>query len=261
MASLKATLTVVSAIVAFGTYIVRDEVRDRFKDTVSAVDAASTNFGITRNLFLIGHKVQYSIDTDEELSDLLSTFSLIDRRHKGIEGDYVTTLGFDEETAYKYSDILASIHLEDGIIPMLPEREEFKRRQDDLIHDIQTTSSAFSRFETTRPSNKNISIDEQRAALIDYSHREAPFDTATVAFGVAITDLDKSILDASRVLKQDAERQYSYVNWASLVLFALASILALVAQLAGDDIESRHKKRKAGRSQAHRAERKISPTT
>lgn len=232
-------LTFLGALVVFGTFIVKDALREQLKDSVDAVQNAE-------NAFLMRM----------DLSRMANELVLLSNDLTGLRFGYQARLNATDKVKIRTASggyaSPAPPNMPDGRLLEtvgIMERScgQLKESLDGSARLLESTpksiqSMLFPRIQQVDLRMRNLMNDlaDTRSHLIQGSHPDTPWKFAGPLTQIEseVHDIEKMTLDYARDAQQANEGRYKIYTWMSYFLYAFGWGLGLIGRLLGVEVGS-----------------------
>jgi hypothetical protein len=203
-------LSVIGAIIIFITFLVREAIRDDLKELVNSIDAAEGVFMIRSD----------SRDVAEEIEYVRAY--LTDRR--------IGLLVQRSPRAY-YRGLIAELDSSLHLLAKVPHGGEFNTEAKDLLAKSDKVGDEM--LYPLPPLPDNPPTPAQKAAETVIVEAETKSWREAVLLDRQVRDFSTRVLTLARQVEATEEDHYRLSKWASFILFAIGSGLALIGKIVG----------------------------
>jgi hypothetical protein len=229
------TLLLISAIIVFSAFIVRDELRERAKELENSISSAQTFFATRQDIHIVMDQMKALDDLDTEIL-LLTYYSGDPMPQKITIGENRTraqqVLGIGSYAGSFDASVDNIRHLLDELDPDPGDA----KRINDLISrstSVQKECADLSRgLDSTFDVSTYITHDFSRLT----NEKISTIRDESLSVSKDIQALSTEVLIKAKHAEEDAKRRYKFVDWLSIGLVAAGLGVALVARLFGVDV-------------------------
>jgi hypothetical protein len=228
----------VSALVVFAAFIIRDEFREQAKDLGSSIDSAETFFATRGDNAVVAEQLKNIEDGNDQLllvvyltdaEDKRAWLGIVSSTRQKVLG-ISKYLGSLDAALDNIRRLLAKLPTDstqtDRASAISVKIADLRKKCDDFAKELEK-----SKFPAKVPSGNN-KIDQ----WVGLDERVSSLESEYLSFSGQIQSLSAETLDRARKTRGIYERQYQRLTWVSIGLFSLGWVIALVGKLYGLDV-------------------------
>jgi|SRR5580700_7412568 hypothetical protein len=228
-----ALLTVIGAIIVVGSYFVKDVFKDQAEKSAEEISEAESEFNVRSDMLAAKRR----LDTIERVVRGISV-ELWSERAKKIKGHGNTNDPTAEYSVDIYEEGSTALDAVSRLVESVPEKRDFDERLDslnrqlDLLHTVNDDVEELTfkmRFGAKKEEIEALKENAQNDAAI----LEAAQAAAHRPFQLAVADLWSEVLPLAEEQQKYYKLRAKWWKYASIVLFCVASVLALAGKLFG----------------------------
>jgi hypothetical protein len=229
-------LNFLGAVIVFSTFVVKDAIKDRIKDTIDSVQQADNTFRIKNQGALI---YKTTLDETGYIKEILT--------HMQERLPWNRAPATDRETESAYNNLVEELSQNGAELSVDLENSDHLRRlieelpDDDLslsgqLHTIQKRCELVTELHTTKQDWVLRSVSHtDRNAIAEATKVILSVKAEILAIQGSITQLGHDALKRSNEVRHTEERKLRYFTWASYALYLIGWSVALFGRLLGVD--------------------------